>query len=254
MDPKQPVLEAFIQRVEAEVVKDADLGPDAWKVKICYYRKFGIGRRYAKGPSIQKLSRQARSAICGKYALDIDYENSMVAFATREAVKLVGEVRFPLMTRFTKYAKIFRELLMELYEVDKDVAKVMISCLLFAAAPMDENPLLWALALEFARCTDLLLRQPCNGNLNTMFSSRPNPRASRLSYLLGSMEDAGVEEVCDHLRAAVPGLLTTTLMFDGVIVYPPEGSEAAVATALADFSDSHGMKVLVKPWETVGAD
>ena len=108
--------------------------------------------------------------------------------------------------------------------------------------------------MEFARCTDLLLRQPCNGNLNTMFSSRPNPRASRLSYLLGSVEDAGVEEVCDHLQAAVPGLLTTTLILDGVIVYPPEGSEAAVATALADFSDSHGMKVLVKPWETVDAD
>ena len=52
----------------------------------------------------------------------------------------------------------------------------------------------------------------------------------------------------------MPRLLTTTLMFDGVIVYPPEGSEAAVDTALADFSDSHGMKVLVKPWETVGAD
>lgn len=178
----------------------------------------------------------------------------MVAFAKRAAVSVVGEGRFPLVTRFTKYTKIFRELLIELYEVDKDLAKVMINCLLFAAAPRDENPLLWALALEFARCTDLLLGQPCNDNLNTMFSSRRNPRASRLSYLLGSMEDAGVEEVCDHLRAAVPGLLTTTLMFDGVIVYPPEGSQAAVATALADFSDSRGMKVVVKAWETVDVD
>ena len=69
VDRRQELLDEYVNRVAAAGIQDGHL----WKVRVEYYRPRGApGGKYAIGPSLQKLTREARAHALGGFAFDVD--------------------------------------------------------------------------------------------------------------------------------------------------------------------------------------
>ena len=120
---------------------------------------------------------------------------------------------------------------------------------MFGFKPWDDNPLLWALFAEYKSAADLVLADPAFGYLSGLFTDRPYPPATRLSYAIGAMEDAHLCKLADHLTDAFPDGRIIAYMFDGLAFHIDEQRRADLVASLDEFTNAEGLVVTCKAFQ-----
>ena len=190
-DRRPDALRAYIAKCQAEGVAVPELGDDFVQVSVPYYRKFGwLGRRYAQGPSLQHLTREARSAALGGHALDAD----MVAAHPRLLLRFLKEKHnriddFPLLAKLCGNPMAWRRFVAEYTGSSLQDAKAAINKLFYFGRPVADLPPLWGLSREIAEAVAFVLGHDDFGYLRDQLQSRRNPIASRFAYAMAAMED-----------------------------------------------------------------
>jgi hypothetical protein len=183
------VVEQYIRRCETE----GTLVGDYATVRVSYYRKYGLpGRKYARGPALQKCERGARDAAQDSLIQSHDIRNAMPTLflaLVREKLPDVAQ-RLLMWPLYDKCYCEWRAVVAEYAGVPLDEAKQTFSAIFSLGLPMYDLPFLWTLACEVSAATTALLSLPDYRHLNDFFGDRRNPRASRLHYALAASEDA----------------------------------------------------------------
>jgi len=220
-------------------------------VEIQYYRKMNIaGRRYARGPSVQKLSRSARkeamhkevdaSGADGDFSyIDIDIDNCFPQLLYNRIAEARGgelDIDYPVYYAFVRHYKQWRAILSEYLGQPISNAKKMLIAIFFLARPQVELGFLWRLAVEMQQLVEELLKMPENAHLLGTFGHRRNPDATRLFYAMASLEDSILSDIRDTLQQANCGEIIT-YMFDGAIVKVPAGKMNDAVAAVTEVGD-----------------
>ena len=233
-------------------------------VTVTYYRKLGIaGRRYARGPSAQKLCKIAKRACFtthtftspdGLICVDVDINNCYPTLLRKLLLEVMSaadfEEEFPMLDAYVSNYRAWRDLLAQ-YGVSK--AKRELVRLFFLGKPSVDLPMLWALAAEVCKAVEIILSMDAFAYLRTMFSDRRSPRASRLSYALASQEDMIVSKVQHSLRSNLPTATVSTLMFDGMVVCIPANKYDTLCDLLKSIGDEHHVSFSTDTFSVDGA-
>jgi len=225
------VARQLIRRHAQEGTRSSDFST----VEVLYYRKHGLaGRRYARGPSVQHLSKSLRllalrsesdigSSLGAVFEVfDVDIDNCFAQLLWNELHRLVGDavdIDYSTFTAFVKNPGKFKTFLSQYLSLPIKAVKKSLAALLHCARPQSELPLLWALAVEFRMAAKVVLESPAHAHLMTKFSERKHPLATRLHYALSSVEDSIVRDVEKAVQEAFgERAQIITYMFDGLIV------------------------------------
>ena len=85
-------------------------------LRVQYYRKYTLpGRRYARGPSLRRLTREARAAAMDGLTYAVDFCNCFPAimFKLVRSDNEGAKVPFPSLTKYIKHYKQWRSFMME---------------------------------------------------------------------------------------------------------------------------------------------
>ena len=236
-------MSALLRRHSHEGTRIGDLS----SITVQYVRKHGIpGRRYAVGPSIQKLKRIDRESAFTTYChasggdscvfVDIDLNKSMPQIFWNEASDVMGDddarKELDMIQTYLENSSEWLNFLERYADTDRDGAKKMILKLFFLGVPETDLPFLWKLSTTIRAAADVLLSNPKFAYLADMFQSRRNPTASRLHYALAAKEDEILSMVETALKDAMPDAAICTYMFDGAILRMKRDSMHKLDTVL----------------------
>ncbi len=122
----------------------ADIGDGYRAFSVAYHRVGGMpGRRYAIGPSLQKITREARAVAVRGLCKDLDFPNSHATSLHRILQRLGLEKEFPMIRRFVVYCEDWRALW----------GKGGLMRILYGGVPDDKcwNPVTWTLQLKLTQ-------------------------------------------------------------------------------------------------------
>ena len=250
------VVVSLINRHRSEGEQDGDFS----EIIVHYVRKHGIpGRRYAVGPSVQKICRSARKAAFTVEAspsaddqcvfVDVDIGNAVPTLHWNEMCEIMGVIDataelMPLPV-LLQHVGPWRQFCQQYCEVDEDTAKTMILKLFSLGLPDTDFPFLWQLAVAIARSADILLGQPRFEYLKRLFSDRRNPTASRMHYALSAKEDHILNDLELQLHSTVPGARIVVYMYDGAVIQMAGDKMSALRECLAAVSHRFNIKYKV---------
>ena len=126
--------------------------------------------------------------------------------------------------------------------------------MIYGQRPHDDNPARWALALEVARFTDVILEQPEHAHLANLFTDRKNPQASRLSYVLAGLEDASVQALVSKIVEEMPRAVVNTYMFDGAEVVADDTDKPVIERIIGNVGEAHSIRFAIKARPALVAD
>ena len=126
-------------------------------LKVKYYRKNNIGRRYADGISAQKLSKLYRSSALCKIGYEVDMENSSFTMLYIKLVRHNIHHKYPILCKIRHHPFVWRDIIAKYYDESHEMAKKRLIKTLYGGLPEDENPFLWALLPETTTATEYLL-------------------------------------------------------------------------------------------------
>ena len=229
-------------------------------ITVTYSRKHGIeGRRYARGPSAQQLSRSFRNSAL-KSAVDIDRQGALLfenfdidmvnAFMQFMWIRLeanVGDavdIEYQVFTAYVKNPVAVREFIARALNISVKAAKKQLITILHYGRPQSQLPFLWALAVELRMAARVLLDLPEFTHLSGMFGARRHPDATRLHYAVSSMQDLVIQSLEKALGDEFEDEAKIIVyMFDGLVVQTQGvGNERRVRRVL----DAVGMAASVK--------
>lgn len=228
-EDRRAKIEEYLRRHQREGHREGDYST----MKVLYIRKHGMpGRRYAVGPSLQKLNRAERAAALTTYAgasgcasdvfVDVDINGSMPHIFWNLLCEIMGVEEatdeLAIIPTYLEKRQQWSELLQKYFGVDGHEAKKMILKLFFLAAPQCDLPFLWLLAVSIQKAAGILLSADHFRYLEGLFKDRRNPVASRLHYALAATEDAILSALEQAVAEAFPASRFTTYMFDGAVV------------------------------------
>jgi len=192
------------------------------------------GRRYARGPSLQGLSRSLRkialeseTRIQASYGevfenFDVDTVNAFMQFLWNELHGVVGgsvDIEYETFTAAVKNPAACRSFLANYLNIPLKAAKKQLIAILHCGRPTCDMPFLWALALELRMATRVVLEQPKFSHLSALFSDRRFPLACRLHYAMSQIEDTMMQDLEQAIRREfADGARVMTYMFDGMVV------------------------------------
>ena len=193
-------------------------------ISVPYYRKLTDipGRRYAAGPAAQKLSREARAVAFRSFAVDLDQENAVPCGFYRELSKTDTFVaaEYVVWKLYLDNREYWLSVIARYYDITRDDAKVEILKLHYGGRPSQDLPMLWAYARELTLASSALLGLPAYAYLKGLFTDRPNPAATRISYAVAAEEDRVLLEFEPFLLDKCPEVRVVAYMLDGLIVAP----------------------------------
>jgi hypothetical protein len=228
-------------------------------IQVKYYRKFSLpGRRYAQGPSIQKVPGSLRNDLLSggqpvgmNFFLDVDIAQCMPTLFLRELEEIVGTgglEEFEALKACVAHYDEIRGFVQEYYGISAKDAKKMMLSLFFFRKPLDDLPFLWALSYEIHKAADIILAEPKFAYLKDKFADRRNPRASRLSYALQSLEDSIISDLENEIKDKAPSVQVTAYMFDGLILQVTAASAPLVHEAAETVGKSRNVNFKIKPF------
>ena len=244
--------------------REGDRRSDYSTISVKYVQKYNTpGRRYARGPSAQRLSNSLKKMafasetnVCASYSqvfetFDIDVVNAFMQFLWNELCSVVGdgvEIEYGVLTAVVTNPEGFREFLANYFGVPTKAIKKQLVAILHCGRPQSDLPLLWALAVEMRKATMTVLEQPKFHYLNKRFTSRRFPQATRLHYALSTIEDKLMQDLKVELAREFPDTATVQVyMFDGVVVrFTSLGNAPRLRALLDDFGKKQGVKLTME--------
>ncbi|CAE7706700.1 unnamed protein product [Symbiodinium sp. CCMP2592] len=210
-DRRPDLLEAYIARHRRDGLVNGDFS----SIDIAYYRRPHYGRLLSRGPSGQKLTREARFIAFGSHCAEVDAPSChprLLVSKLRESA-LWDEDKFPMLNKVVQFYKQWRESLAQYSECTVGEAKVELIRIFYGGRPSVEIPYLLKLCDEVQRAAMLLLKMPTARVFADLYEDRPNPEFSRLSALLSFEEAKLMHIMSEHMGDSVQMLL-----FDGCYV------------------------------------
>ena len=195
------------------------------------------------------MTKEARAVAFAGRAFDLDFRNAHPSLLLKYMKSRGEQDKFPVLTVYVEHTDIVREFVAQFYKETLTFAKERLIKLIFGSPPRDDNPLLWALFAEYKSAADLVLADPAFGYLSGLFTDRPYPPATRLSYAIGAMEDAHLCKLADHLTDAFPDGRIIAYMFDGLAFHIDEQRRADLVASLDEFTNAEGLVVTCKAFQ-----
>eukprot|EP00973_Karenia_brevis_P030796 4247771-Karenia_brevis.AAC.1 len=153
--------------------------------------------------------------------VDIDISNCFPSLLFNFVSDVEGDERardlFPFLYSYSKYKTAWRGLIAEAWGINMKKAKKMLIALNHNGQPHLDDPLLWALARDFRRATDVLLDADAFKYVQDRFGARKNPVGTRVHYALAAIED-NIITALENAVQDIDDLWVNTLMFDGLIL------------------------------------
>ena len=223
---------------------------------VPYANTNAYGRKYARGPSLQKIGREGRDAALRKIGVDVDMENchpSLMRILLERTHRSDGEdvdyVRrtYPMMMLYVDNYKKWRIFCMEYYKVDLEVAKGYILKIYYGGGcPKGDVPFLHALRVEVGNATKYLTSHRFYERLGSYYSSRRNPSASHLSAILSFEEDSLLSYICQAMERP-----PICLMYDGAVFACGSIEDVSKSHQIcASLSVELGVGVCIKQWRS----
>lgn len=263
-DRRQLQVQRYIQRLRQAGYSDPRF-PGMTCLDIPYVRKFCLpGRRYARGLSLQNLTKEARSVACGTapvssgapFCYDVDFKNCVPTVCRLLAEKFRVEENTPTLIRFVSHPDAWKSWFADYYGILQEEAKNKIVAVFFGQMPRDDNPMLWGLAQDVATLRSCVLSSPEYAHLNGCFNQRARPILSRWAYAVFAVEDELLSKLMGHLHRELPNSHPSTLLFDGFVLVsrePVADFTERLESAMQTFGRSEKIQARVKPWPVASA-
>ena len=231
---------------------------DYFSIEVEYYKTLGIpGRLYARGSSAQKVGGSTRAIIFqtdvaasgGKDCVNIrgDIVNAMQSILLnllRQAVGDCAEIDYELMWKLKSNPAVMNAFIPDFMGVSAKDAKKSLLAVLHYGHPRCDLPLLWALAVEMRKASEVILNLPEYAYLAKMFSGRRHPKASRLHYALAKTENEIIQDAIGCIAAATNDRSTVSaLIFDEFIVRVDASDVDAVLQVFKEVGEHWGVKI-----------
>ena len=191
-------------------------------VAVPYSNTNAYGRKYARGPSLQKIGRAGRNAALRKNGVDVDMENchpSLMRIPLGKTHTSDGEDggyvkrTYHMVILYTDNYRKWRNFCMGYYDVDVDTAVGHINKIYYGGGcHRGELPSLHALRVAVAKATEYLTPQRFYERLGLYYTARRRPISSHLSLILSFEEDALLTYICEAMDG-----LQICLMYDGAV-------------------------------------
>jgi hypothetical protein len=252
VDNNQGELKKYLQKLRVHGYDDADF-PGKKCMKVVYVKR--SGRLFAVGPALARQSKRARAIACGAFADDVDFVGSVPNMFVQVAKDEEMTAMVPTTIAVVKNLAVIRAFLQEYYDVSPDEVKKLIMKCFFSGKPVDDNPLLWAIASELRAFSAELMSKPKYQDLLGQHTDRRNPMASRLACIMFEKENSTSQRlVADLAEKMGANLHVSAFIFDGAIIIRKDYSDPSselLDICLASFSEMDIAKVAKKPWPEV---
>ena len=211
-DRRHDLLRHYIQRHHALGTK---VGSSSF-LQVEYYKLLHYGRLLSRGPSGQKLTKEAWAVAFGLDSAEVDAACCHPRMLVRklQLLELWDETRFPMLNRFVEHYACWCEAIAKYVDIPVADAKVELIRIFYGGKPSFEAPWILKLADEVQKAASCLLRHPDAAAWRELYSDRRNPEFSRLSALLSFEENELMKEVRDAI-----GDQSCVLLFDGAIIH-----------------------------------
>ncbi|CAE7719899.1 unnamed protein product [Symbiodinium sp. CCMP2592] len=184
-------------------------------IEVEYYRRPHYGRMNSRGPSGQKLTREARDAAFSSHCVEVDApccHPRLLVHKLRSA-GLWDDNKYPMLALFVLHYAQWHKCLASYCDYTLDDAKVELIRIFYGGRPGIEAPFLLRLCDEVQHAAVALLRTPEASLFTDLYGDRPNPEFSRLSALLSFEEAKLLQIICTHLEDQVQ-----VLIYDGCYI------------------------------------
>ncbi|CAE7597628.1 unnamed protein product, partial [Symbiodinium sp. CCMP2592] len=211
-DRRQDLLCHYLQRHRAMGTK---MGSSSL-LQVEYYKLPHYGRLLSRGPSGQKLTKEARTVAFDLDSAEVDAACCYPRLLVRklQMFELWDETRFPMLNLFVEHYASWREATAKYVDIPVADAKMELIRIFYGGKPSFEAPWILKLADEVQKAASCLLRHPEAAAWRDLYSDRRNPEFSRLSALLSFEENELLKEARD-----VIGNQSCVLLFDGAIIH-----------------------------------
>ncbi|CAE7371257.1 unnamed protein product, partial [Symbiodinium necroappetens] len=191
-------------------------------ISVEYYQKH-YGRYMARGPSGQKLTKEARKVAFGGGCAEVDAACCHPRLLVRrlKRLDLWDSSKYVMLELFTDNFVAWRRCLAKYMDKSLDDAKTELIRIFYGGQPSVQAPFLLKLCDEVQKAAEAILNHPSASAWAKLYSDRRNPEFSRLSALL-SFDEAEMLTAFMSECSASPNVL----IFDGGYVktssYPDE--------------------------------
>ena len=216
------------------------------KHEVRYYRKNGIGRRYALGPSMQFMGREVRKVAFENISFDIDMVNACWSILFSEIRDEHIAYKYPLISMYASNPLIWKMIMSEYYDETIEESKIRLLQPLYGLLPSDDNPFLWKINLEVINAAKYLLSLEKNKIFRTMFQYRKIPIFSRLVTMILIKEDALLSKLETMLLNEFPDANISLLQYDGLQLFAGQELKQDLENVLENFQYVTGVTVIIK--------
>ena len=237
-DRRHDLLRHYIQRHHALGTK---VGSSSF-LQVEYYKLPHYGRLLSRGPSGQKLTKEARAVAFGLDSAEVDAACCHPRLLVRklQLLELWDETK-----RFVEHYACWREAIAKYVDIPVADAKVELIRIFYGGKPSFEAPWILKLADEVQKAASCLLRHPDAAAWRELYSDRRNPEFSRLSALLSFEENELMKEVRD-----VIGDQSCVLLFDGAIIHCASLEHEILVSEACRRCTQSVIPMSVKSWPT----
>ncbi|CAE7726165.1 unnamed protein product [Symbiodinium sp. CCMP2592] len=210
-DRRQDLLDAYITRHRRDGFSHGDYST----IEVEYYRRQHYGRLISRGPSGQKLTREARYAAFSSHCVEVDApccHPRLLVQKLRDA-GLWDEQKYSMLALVVLHCNSWCQCLATYSDYTVMDAKVELIRIFYGGRPSIEAPFLLKLCDEVQRAAVALLRTPEASWFSDLYGDRPNPEFSRLSAML-SFEEAKLLQI---MRSRLEDQVQV-LIFDGCYI------------------------------------
>ena len=192
-------------------------------ISVEYYQQKHYGRYMARGPSGQKLTKEARKVAFGGGCAEVDAACCHPRLLVRrlKRLDLWDSSKYVMLELFTDNFVAWRRCLAKYMDKSLDDAKTELIRIFYGGQPSVQAPFLLKLCDEVQKAAEAILNHPSASAWAKLYSDRRNPEFSRLSALL-SFDEAEMLTAFMSECSASPNVL----IFDGGYVktssYPDE--------------------------------
>ena len=223
-----------------------DVGEGLKKIEVSYYRINGVGRRYASGPSLQRLSKQARKVAFQNLGFEIDMVNAGFSLLYLEIKNVNQSENYPIIKKLIENPKTFRSMLSEYYDEEIENSKLRIIKTLYGAIPEDDNPFLWKLLYEVVCATKTLLEID---DYKKLFQEDPGKNEklfSKLFQIITISEDRLMVSLEKEVKDKISNCNVSLRIFDGLELNIDPCGRKQLEEIVQTYSRSNGVNFIIK--------
>ena len=208
VDRRQDMLRQYIERHESHGQQEGSQS----KINVEYYQQKHYGRYMARGPSGQKLTKEARSVAFGSMCAEVDAAccHPRLLAKRLKDLGLWDSTKYVMLEHFIANFQAWRRCLAKYMDKPVADAKTELIRIFYGGRPSIQAPFLLKLCDEIQKAAESLIGHPSATPWSRLYADRCNPEFSRLSAMLSFAE----AEMLTAFTEKCP-TLTNVLVFDG---------------------------------------